>query len=668
MKRFLTILGLVLIVIFIQVLFKPFFNKLEWMTYDLRARFSTDKGPFNKKFNKADKKIVLISIDDYSRKQIANHPELNLGAWPWRRNVWGEVLNYIEQGHPRAVLFDIVFNDISRGYDYDNQFAQELKKYNNVVLATSLNNPKYLSDKIKSDDVVNSFFLPTKKPLDVENFDKQIDYNITYLSHAPIYNIYTEHNTMGVVNKVVGTDSIIRKVQPIFKLEKNKQVYYIPSLAFAGFLKYMGEGGKITIKHNKIFYKNRVIPIDDEGTTLLSWHGKGNDYTYIPISKIFLREKINGKKITPNFFKDKIVIIGRTEAGTDIHARAVNPTYAGPEANAAGIDNFINDTDEKSNLKRKFISQLPPFIKYEIIIFFCLIIAFIGLTSKNAIYALFNSLFLVFLYLFISFYAFAHPGIRLWIPIIEPLFYILLTTGIILALRLHKETTQKREIMNMFGKFVSPNVLSTIIKNPSKLVLKNSKKRVTILFCDVKDFTSLSEKYDPQKLVDNLNELFNEIVNIIFKNNGTVDKFIGDSVMAYWGDPIASPDDAYMAVKTALEIKKKVNEMKLENAKNNKIIFDVKIGINTGDALLGLSGSNKIMSYTAMGDAVNTASRLESACSKLKKDILISKSTYEKVKEKILAIYVDKIEVKGKDEQIEVYEPVSFVQESLNEV
>ncbi|HNW25283.1 MAG TPA: adenylate/guanylate cyclase domain-containing protein [Candidatus Gastranaerophilaceae bacterium] len=668
MKRFLTILGLVLIVIFIQVLFKPFFNKLEWMTYDLRARFSTDKGPFNKKFNKADKKIVLISIDDYSRKQIANHPELNLGAWPWRRNVWGEVLNYIEQGHPRAVLLDIVFNDISRGYDYDNQFAQELKKYNNVVLATSLNNPKYLSDKIKSDDVVNSFFLPTKKPLDVENFDKQIDYNITYLSHAPIYNIYTEHNTMGVVNKVVGTDSIIRKVQPIFKLEKNKQVYYIPSLAFAGFLKYMGEGGKITIKHNKIFYKNRVIPIDDEGTTLLSWHGKGNDYTYIPISKIFLREKINGKKITPNFFKDKIVIIGRTEAGTDIHASAVNPTYAGPEANAAGIDNFINDTDEKSNLKRKFISQLPPFIKYEIIIFFCLIIAFIGLTSKNAIYALFNSLFLVFLYLFISFYAFAHPGIRLWIPIIEPLFYILLTTGIILALRLHKETTQKREIMNMFGKFVSPNVLSTIIKNPSKLVLKNSKKRVTILFCDVKDFTSLSEKYDPQKLVDNLNELFNEIVNIIFKNNGTVDKFIGDSVMAYWGDPIASPDDAYMAVKTALEIKKKVNEMKLENAKNNKIIFDVKIGINTGDALLGLSGSNKIMSYTAMGDAVNTASRLESACSKLKKDILISKSTYEKVKEKILAIYVDKIEVKGKDEQIEVYEPVSFVQESLNEV
>lgn len=668
MKRFLTISGLIFILIFIQVLFKPFFNKLEWITYDLRAKFATDKGPFNKNFSKADKKIVIIAVDDYSRKQIANHPELNLGAWPWRRNVWGEILNFIEQGHPKAVLFDIIFNDITKGYDYDSQFARELQKYNNVVLATSLNNPKALSDKIKSDDIVNSFFIPSKTSLNVENLDKQIDYNITYLSHAPVNNIYTEHNVTGVVNKIVGTDSVIRKVQPIFKLEKDKQVYYLPSLAFAGFLKYIGEDDKIIIKHNKIFYKNRIIPIDDNGTTLLSWHGTGNDYAYIPISKILLRQKVNGKKITPDFFKDKIVIIGRTEAGTDIHASSVNPSYAGPEANAVGIDNFINDTDEKTNLKRKFISELPAFIKYEIIILFCLIITFIGLTSRNVIYSLFNSLFLGFLYLFVAIYAFVNPNIRLWIPIVEPLYYIVLTAGVILALRLHKETTQKREIMSMFGKFVSPKVLSTLMKDSQTLILKNSKKHITILFCDVKDFTSLSEKYDPQKLVNNLNELFNEIVNIIFANNGTVDKFIGDSVMAYWGDPIASQDDACMAVKTALEIKQKVNELKLANAQNDKIIFDVKIGVNTGDALLGLSGSNKIMSYTAMGDAVNTASRLEAVCSKLKKDILISKSTYEKVKDKIFAVYVDKVEVKGKDEQIEVYEPMNFVQEDLTEV
>ena len=186
------------------------------------------------------------------------------------------------------------------------------------------------------------------------------------------------------------------------------------------------------------------------------------------------------------------------------------------------------------------------------------------------------------------------------------------------------------------------------------------------MFCDVKDFTTLSEKCNPEQLGANLNELFNEIVNVIFENNGTVDKFIGDCIMAYWGDPIATDDDSYMAVKTALEIKKKVDELRIKNIKEKKIVFDVKIGINTGDALLGLAGSDKIMSYTAMGDAVNVAARLESSCSKLKRDILISKSTYDGAKDRIIVLDVGSIEVKGKDEQIKVYEPIGFSENTEN--
>jgi len=183
------------------------------------------------------------------------------------------------------------------------------------------------------------------------------------------------------------------------------------------------------------------------------------------------------------------------------------------------------------------------------------------------------------------------------------------------------------------------------------------------LFCDIKDFTSLSEKCNPEQLVNDLNELFNEIVNIIFENNGTVDKFIGDSIMAYWGDPIASEDDAYMAVKTALDIRKKINELKIKNTQEGKIIFDLKMGINTGEALLGLSGSEKIMSYTAMGDAVNIASRLETSCGVLNRDILISKSTYEDAKDKIIVLEAGTIKVKGKENEIETFEPIGFVSE-----
>jgi adenylate cyclase len=154
---------------------------------------------------------------------------------------------------------------------------------------------------------------------------------------------------------------------------------------------------------------------------------------------------------------------------------------------------------------------------------------------------------------------------------------------------------------------------------------------------------------------------------VIFDNNGTVDKFIGDCVMAYWGDPIASDDDAFMAVKTALEVKEKVNELRIQNEQAGKLAFDVKIGINTGDALLGLSGSEKIMSYTAMGDAINVAARLEASCSKLNKDILIAESTYHQVTGKINAQAVEKIALKGKTEKVFVYEPIGLINEKSAE-
>lgn len=132
--------------------------------------------------------------------------------------------------------------------------------------------------------------------------------------------------------------------------------------------------------------------------------------------------------------------------------------------------------------------------------------------------------------------------------------------------------------------------------------------------------------------------------------------------MAYWGDISDSDDHELMAVKTALDIKKRINELKITNEKEGKLAFDVKIGINTGEAILGITGTEKIMSYTAMGDAVNIASRLETACSQYKKDILISQSTYEAVKDKTSVFEVGKISIKGKEEQIEVYEPLEFIE------
>lgn len=670
MKKSLLILGIVFLVVLFERMLSmtALINQLELITFDTRAKIATDKGPFNKKFKHADKNIVIVSIDDYSRKELASNPQIDLGSFPWPRNVWAGVVNFIEKGHPKAILFDLIFNDLNENPDNDKTFANELRKHNNVVLATSLNDPKFLVDTLpKGSKIANSNYSPTPSPLNVDNQDRNIDYAISFYSHAPVHNLYTNHTTMGVVNKVVDADSVIRNSQPVFKLIKNGKTYYLPSLSFAGFLKYIGEGGKITIKDNKIFYKDRIISINEKGESIISWHGLGHDYDYIPISKVLLSEK-GSKFIDPRYFKDKIVIIGRTEAGTDIHSSAVNPSYAGPESNATAIDNFINDSNLDGKNIRKPISKMSTISAFFITVFACIFIALIGIISKNALICFINSIGFIILYLIFSVWIYANPSLRIWIPVVIPMYYLIMTGSIVFAYRFQKELAKKATIMNMFGKFVSPKVLTTLMKDQDNLVLKSTKKRITVMFCDVKSFTTISEKSDPEQLVNDLNELFNVMVNIIFENNGTVDKFIGDCIMAYWGEPIAHEDDAYMAVKTALEIKQKVRELAEKNEKEGKIPFDVKMGINTGEALLGLAGSEKIMSYTAMGDAVNVASRLESNCSKLGRDLLISKSTYDDAKDKIKVLEAGKISVKGRDEQIEVYEPTGIISQENKEI
>lgn len=626
-----------------------FFKHLELLSYDIRSKFNT---------NIADKDIVILAIDNESIQELTSQPK------GWENDVWKRVVEFVEKGQPKALMFNMVFEKLEDPPFYHRSFAETIKPYPNIVMGTYLDKPiskeNNFSKKIEISDNEN---IPTYSPLDVTIDDKSLDKAITYTESAPIDSFYIKYNTVGVLNSVLDDDSVVRKNQPIFKLIKNGKTYYMPSLAFAGFLKYMGEGGKIIIKDHKILYKDRVIPIDENGVVNISWHSMARSYAYIPVSKILVNK---GRKsnIKPEFFKDKLVIIGKTYTGKDIDLSSlIDSSYTMPEANAVALDNFINDSNPQNISARKFIHEIPKPIQYAIIAITCLIVALLGLLPKSAFLGFLNGFMLIILYVTFSFWMFINPASRIWMPLVEPLYYLTVTSGVVFAFRFYNEMTKKASIMNVFGKFVSPKVLATVMKDPSQFVLKNSKKHLTILFCDVKGFTGLSEKYDAEKLVTNLNELFKEIVNIIFENEGTVDKFIGDCVMAYWGDiwgdMASSENNEFLAVKTALEIKQKVDELKIKNANDDKIVFDVKIGINTGEAILGLAGTDKIMSYTAMGDAVNVAARLETACSQYEKDILISKATYEGIKDKIEASNIGKISVKGKDEQIEVYEPIS---------
>lgn len=645
-----------------------FFDKLESTTYDLRAKIAANFGVLGQKFKNTDNKIVIVAIDDYSWKEMAKNPEIDYGTWPWSRNVWTGVTEFIEKGKPKAVLFDMVFSGKDGNSGNDKELAQTFRRYDNIVLGTSLSDPMLENTNVATNpNLSNSIYAPTAKPLKVLVEQKGVDDAITFYVNAPVRSLYSEYNTMGVVNKVKDKGFGKKQAQPLFKLVKGNESYYLPSLAFAGFLKYMGEDDQIVVKNGKLLYKGRKIPVDKHCQTIIGKDNFEQKYSSIPISNILLSEG-NNKYVNPKVFKDKIVIIGRIP-GKESNNLTIDPTYTYPEACAAVLDNFINNTDPHNRSVKRNTTQIPVPLEYLIIIGLCVAVAFIGLISKNALICFANSLAFILLYILFCFLLFVTPAIRVWAPVAVPLYYLLFTSLGVFAYKFQKELSKRIKIRRLFGKLVSPGILNILLKNWDNLALESSRKNITVLRCDIKNFTSLIENNSSEKLTNNLNELFNEIANIVFENNGTINKFVGDCLTAYWGDPVSenASEDAFLAVKAALAIKKKVNEIKILSAKTDKIIFDVIISINTGEALLGLVGSEKIMNYTAIGEAVNTASYIDSACTKLNKDILISKSTYEKTKDKIIVLEAGRADTKGREKQVEVYEPIGLAQEVVIE-
>lgn len=652
-KKIYWILGIILIVFIFERIISStaFAEKLELKTYDLREKIS-QLTTFSKK--PADKKIVIVEIDDASEKMLKNNPDV--GLWPWPKDTWSNIVNLIEEGHPKAILFNLVFDKMDSNHWNDRRLAQVLRRYDNIILGT------YLYDKTLSLEPaelgVKTNFLPTQNPLIVHIDNKQLDKAITFHDNSPIPDIYAQYNDIGVANNVVDRDFLVRKTRPVYKLVKDNKTYYMPSIAFAGFIKYLG--GKqedVVIKNNKVLYKGKVIPVDNKGITYINKPGWDKQYPYSYVSEL-LSIKDTHKAAVSDFFKDKIVIVQRNAAWKNPYSMSLNTGYAKYVDNsiAMALDNFINYSDKTS--KTKFISQAPVAVEYLLIILMCAFVYFIAFISKTSVIGLINDLVAILVYVLFSIWLFANPQARIWMPIFAPLYYMFVTTGVIFGIKYSKEFKKRAEAKRVFEKSVSPKVLDVILKDPDKVDTKNDKKIVTALSCNINNFASLAQKHNPESFVEDLNNLLEEIVNIVFENNGAVDNISQGYIKAYWGVPLDGENDAYLAVKSALEIKKKVNDLRIQNTKENKMVFDVTIGINTGEAVVGLTGAAKLKNYTVMGEAVELASKLEQSSITLKRDILITKSTYEKAKEEIIALEVGKLSLKGHLGQVEVFEPI----------
>lgn len=690
LKIVLTTLLVILLSVF-AYFFQNVFDYFENKFIDLRSNLTMDSGLFSQRYKPADSNIVIISINDLTQYEAARSSELNLSRWPWSREVWAKVINFIERQNPKVLVVDLNFSnyeDLSRNYaSSDMILADTLGYNNNIVLATALRTPFTQTSNYDASKILDNFenpYTPSSDPLNLHINNKEIDRNISYYSHTPIPNIFTNSTTMGVTNLVTdqkNKEGNVRYSQPVYKLIKGNKEYYIPSIGLATLLKYEGIGKlaeEIPIENNILKIGKHRIRVNDNGQTIINWHKRGNTYPDIPINSILLSMvrgtnyfEYDKQKYPLDYFKDKIVIIAQTQLNTETHNTPVAKETADAQIKATIIDNYINDSDITNKHKKAFLKHITPYKGTIITVAFCLAIITVMLIATNVPLAFVNGILIILSYILLSIFLFAHPKFRIIIDMAMPLYWIGSVFLISFILKAHHEYKRKKKIEKIFGNLVSENVLKQLVDKPHRLNLKSTVQNVTVMSCNIYNNLQISEDLPPEKYVELINNVFNTIEKIIFKYNGTINRFVGNTVLVYWGYPIHSRKDSENAIRAAIEIEQKIDEINssfnninfedydeqnFEEKNPGKFFVSVKIAINTGNALVGQIGSANLSDFTVMGETVEVVEKIENICSEFNKNILVTENTLDKLDEKIPVEYAGQVRLKNSDKKIKIFE------------
>ena len=610
--------------------FIGFFDTIESKTIDLRNTMTAD-------YNKADTNIVMVAIDDNSLEFFEN----NQVSWPWPRQFYGVVVNFLKYSGAKAIMFDIHFSSQEIGrVDVDPEeselyFANSMQNAGNVFLISSLTN------KRKDDEIGNHIFdkhlFKMNEKLKLPEFNK---------ADAPINPFQESCSNVGIVTLNADKDNIIRRV-PLLYNYNNKA---IPQISFLLYQKIMNKN----LNDYYSVYKN--IPSDGNNNFIIKWYGgggnTGNVFKYYPISKLIISgykiEQGVEPEISPSLFKNKVVIIGGTAHGLldykPVGIKSDEP-YPGMEIHATVLSNL---------LKKDFIVLNSNFVKIMVLLILSILVPFLFFSIKKIWLSIPIIFVLVLFYFWGSIYIYGKFNYLLSLIVPElTLFFGFLISSVISYM---VEGKQKKEIRKTFNRYMSPQVIDEILKNPDDIGLGGKEIEATVFFSDIKDFTSISEKYPPAELVSYLNEYFSQASDIILEHSAMLDKYIGDAIMAIFGAPIYRPDHALAGCLAALQIQEKLNELNAESLKTGKPCFITRIGLNTGKMIVGNIGTSARLDYTAIGDTVNTSSRLEGMNKQYNTRIIISESTYAMVKENVEVRELDFMTVKGKYIPIRIYE------------
>jgi adenylate cyclase len=676
-----------------------FVERLELDSLDTRFRYRPRLA------TKPDPPIVIVDIDQHSQEV--------LGRWPFPRTNFARMLDALHEDGAKVAGFDITFSKpeldrnsaalrglwskieerkkaglavdpwiaaeiqkLAVASDADKQFAEAIQRFGPVVLGNFF---LYTDADIRGidsatlDEYANQlgFFafpqvIGTRQGFQKEDrihmieefagagmLPKGAEANIAPLTTA----LAGDVSWVGFFNAPPDADGVLRRATLILPYGRSQNLdewdtyASLDVMTTRAFLGVKSEQtiltyGPVGIREIQLGPDIRIHP-DGRGQIMINYRGPAGTFAHKSMADVVSR------KFTPGTFRDKIVLIGATATGIgDLRATPFGgTTFPGVEVHANVIDNILNDRFLKRGAKQALFDVVL------ILLFGIPLGTWMALVSPRWMW--FGMALLAAL-VAVDYAAFLRGW---WLNFIVPALTLSSNVLLVSLYRSLFEEKEKRRVRSAFGQYLSPEVIRRLLMNPQ--LVEPKKTDITVMFSDIRGFTTISEKLDAQDLANFLNQYLSDMTGLVFENHGTLDKYIGDAVMAFWGAPFEEPGHAARACDTALKMMQRVREMHKKWESEGKPHLDIGIGLNTGVASVGNMGSALRYGYTALGDTVNLSSRLEGLNKDYGTHILVNETTYSAVKDDGFVFReLDLIRVKGKLQPVTIYELIGRAAES----
>ena len=598
--------------------------------------------------------IVIVAVDDASVAE--------LGRWPWSRAVIARLIDTLSAADAAVIGFDVVqseataspgldalrerptgvdegtWNTIRRAFDRgaaeDAQLGDAVRRSNRTVLGY------YYDFNQKGHETVSG----TAR---VSTYNAVTGRGRPQIAHAPaivanLPDLAAAARELGYFNFFPDDDGYFRRVPLAITYHDEIAVplslamlrAYQPTNQLS--IHFAEDGGVEGVRIGAV-----EVPVAPDGQMLVNFRGAGKTFTFVAAADVL------AGRVPPGTFRGKLVLVGVTAAAlADVRATAFDGQLPGVEIHATVMDNI---------LRRDFVHH-PKWIglvEVAVILSSALLLG-VALHLARGVYGALVGLTLLAAYLLGSQWLFRSAGLAL--GLVYPLLAISLTYVAITVQQYVVEEGEKRKIRNAFGLYLPPALANLVSEHPEMLKLGGDKRELTVMFSDIRGFTTLSEGLEPEALVELLNEFLGAMTEVIFAHDGTLDKYIGDAIMAVWGAPISQSDHAARACLAALGMKARLRELADQWAQRGLPPLDIGIGLNTGPMVVGNMGSARRLSYTVIGDNVNLASRLEGLNKMYGSGIIVSESTLQAAANTVVARELDLVRVKGKKLPVRIFE------------